>query len=127
MINMSFYSRNIMTRRIFQEKEGEKFMAADFQQHTVQSDRPEWMDDPMVSHISDEKKMFLMRFKDSTAGLNKNRMMMVVMNMMKEAKANNITFTPEEIQVMIQAIKKHASEEENAKIDNILKKASKSQ
>ena len=116
-----------MTRRIFQEKEGENFMADDFQQHTVQSDRPEWMDDPMVSHISDEKKMFLMRFKDSTAGLNKNRMMMVVMNMMKEAKANNITFTPEEIQTMIQAIKKHASEEENAKIDNILKKASKSQ
>lgn len=127
MINMSFYSRNIMTRRIFQEKEGENFMADDFQQHTVQSDRPEWMDDPMVSHISDEKKMFLMRFKDSTAGLNKNRMMMVVMSMMKEAKANNITFTPEEIQTMIQAIKKHASEEENAKIDNILKKASKSQ
>ena len=116
-----------MTRRIFQEKEGEKFMAADFQQHTIHSERPEWMDDPMVSHISDEKKMFLMRFKDSTAGLNKNRMMMVVMNMMKEAKANNITFTPEEIQTMIQAIKKHASEEENAKIDNILKKASKSQ
>ena len=53
--------------------------------------------------------------------------MMVVMNMMKEARANNITFAPEEIQVMIQAIKKHASEEENAKIDNILKKASKSQ
>ena len=102
-------------------------MANDFQQNSYQSDRPEWMDDPMVSHISDEKKMFLMRFKDATSGLNKNQMIMVVMNMLKEAKANNITFAPDEIQTMIQAIKKHASDEENAKIDKLLKKASKSQ
>lgn len=102
-------------------------MATDFQQNAAQSDRPKWMDDPMVGHISDEKKMFLMRFKDATTGLNKNQMMMVVMNMLKEAKANNITFAPDEIQTMIQAIKKYASDTENEKIDKILKKASKSQ
>lgn len=102
-------------------------MANDFQQNANHLGRPAWMDDPLVSHISDEKKMFLMRFKNATSGLNKNQMMMVVMNMLKEAKANNISFAPDEIQIMIQAIKKHSSEEENAKIDKILKKASKSQ
>ena len=52
-------------------------------------------------------------------------MMTFLMPMMKRAKKENLTFTPQEMNAAIAAIKKHSSEEELKQIDKILDKAKK--
>ena len=46
-----------------------------------------------------------------------------LMPMMKKAKAENLTFTPQEMNAAIAAIRKHSSREELTQIDKILEKS----
>ena len=45
--------------------------------------------------------------------------------MLKRAKQENLTFTPQEMNAAIAAIRKHSSAEELSKIDKILEKTKK--
>ena len=42
---------------------------------------------------------------------------------MKKAKAENLTFTPQEMNAAIAAIRKHSTQEELSQIDKILEKS----
>ena len=50
-------------------------------------------------------------------------MMAYLMPMMKKAKAENLTFTPQEMNAAIAAIRKHSTKEELTQIDKILEKS----
>lgn len=86
---------------------------------------PAWMTDPLVKDIPEKKLRFLGQMFADGQGKSQKEMMAFLMPMMKKAKQENLTFTPQEMSAAIAAIKKHSSEEELKQIDKILEKAKK--
>lgn len=85
--------------------------------------RPAWMDDDLVADISPRKLDFLQRMFQESHEKNQKEMMAFLMPMMKQAKQENLTFTPAEMNAAISAIKKHSTKDEVEKMDKILEKA----
>lgn len=83
--------------------------------------RPVWMEDELVKGIPERKLDFLGKLFVEGHGKGQKEMMAYLMPMMKKAKAENLTFTPQEMNAAIAAIKKHSSKEELEQIDKILK------
>ena len=85
--------------------------------------RPAWMADPLVNEIPKQKLDFLGQLFSEGRGKSQKEMMTYLMPLMKKAKQENLTFTPQEMSAAIAAIRKHSSEEELTQIDKILKKS----
>lgn len=85
--------------------------------------RPAWMTDPLVKEIPEKKLQFLERLFADGHGKSQKEMMAFLMPMMKKAKQENLTFTPQEVNAAIAAIKKYSSAEELKQIDKILEKS----
>ena len=83
---------------------------------------PEWMNDPLVQNIPQNKLDFLGKLFIESKGKNQKQMMSYIMPMMKKAKAEKLTFSQGEINACIQAIRNHSTQEELDNIDKILKK-----
>lgn len=88
----------------------------------VSSQRPAWMDDELVKDIPQKKLDFAAMLFETGHGKSQKDMMRTVLPMMKRAKAENLTFNQNELNACIQAIKKHSTQEEIAKMDEILSK-----
>lgn len=84
---------------------------------------PEWMSDPLVKDIPEKKLRFLGEMFTQGHGKSQKELMAFMMPMMKRAKKENLTFTPQEMNAAIAAIKKHSSDKELEKIDKLLEKA----
>ncbi len=84
--------------------------------------RPAWMEDELVKDISPKKLDFLGKMFAEGHGKNQKEMMAFIMPMMKKAKQEHLTFTPQEMNAAIAAIKKHSTEEELQQINKILEK-----
>ncbi len=89
------------------------------------SQRPEWMSDPLVKDIPQKKLDFLGKMFDEGHGKSQKEMMAFMMPMLKRARQENLTFTPQEMNAAIAAIRKHSSAEELSQIDKILEKTKK--
>lgn len=87
--------------------------------------RLRWMEDDSVKHISQRKLEFLQELYNESKGKSQKELVAYIMPMMKKAKKENLTFTPEEMQLAINAIKKYSTKEELEQINNILNKTSK--
>lgn len=87
--------------------------------------KPEWMSDPLVKDISEKKLQFLSDLVFGGRGKNQKEMMSYMMLKMKQAKAENISFSSAEVSAVVSAIKKHSTPEELEQIDHIMNKASK--
>ena len=72
---------------------------------------PAWMTDPLVKDIPEKKLRFLGQMFADGQGKSQKEMMAYLMPMMKKAKQENLTFTPQEMSSAIAAIKKHSSED----------------
>ena len=83
-------------------------------------EHPKWMDDPAVAHIDPEKLDFLQALVFESKGLSQKEMFPFLMSIMKRAKSKNITFQENEINLLIQTIKKYSSEEEISTIEKML-------
>ena len=81
--------------------------------------RPTWMSDPTISHIPQEKLDFLSEMFEKVKGKNKNELMPFLMAMHSKVKGN-AKFTAEEMQLVIAAIKRASSAEEQQQIDKVL-------
>lgn len=89
--------------------------------------RPAWMDDELVKDIPREKLDFVNKLyfeanaRRQAAGPMKSQkeMLMLMMPLLQQAKAANLSFTPQELQAAIAAIKKHSTAEESEQIDKI--------
>jgi hypothetical protein len=84
--------------------------------------RPEWMNDELVKDIPAEKLNFLSLMFAGSQGKSQKEMMMYLMPLIKQAKKDNLTLTPEEMNAAIAAIKKYSTAQELDKINNILNK-----
>lgn len=85
------------------------------------ANRPAWMEDELVKNIPERKLNFLGTLFTEGHGRNQKEMMAYLMPMLKKAKQENLSFTPQEMNAAIAAIKKHSNEEELQQIDKILK------
>ena len=85
-----------------------------------ESTRPAWMDDELVKGIPQKKLDFAAKLFTQGHGKNQKEMMRTILPMMKQAQAQNLTFTQSEINACIQAIKKHSTKEELEKIDKLM-------
>ena len=86
-------------------------------------ERPVWMTDPLVKDIPEKKMQFVEQLFVQGHGKSQKEMMAYLMPMMKKAKAENLTFTPQEMNAAIAAIRKHSTKEELTQIDKILEKS----
>ncbi len=86
-------------------------------------ERPAWMEDDLVKDIPQEKLAFLGEMFVGGHGKSQKEMMAFLMPMMKKAKKENLTFTPQEMNAAISAIRRHSTAEELSRIDNILQKS----
>ena len=86
-------------------------------------ERPVWMTDPLVKDIPEKKLQFVEQLFAQGHGKSQKEMMAYLMPMMKKAKAENLTFTPQEMNAAIAAIRKHSTQEELSQIDKILEKS----
>ena len=84
--------------------------------------RPAWMDDDLVKNIPQRKLEFMEKMFREGHGKSQKEMMRFVMPMMQKAKLEKLTFTPQEMNAAIAAIRKYSSKEELKQIDDILKK-----
>ncbi|MCM1187811.1 MAG: hypothetical protein NC541_00760 [bacterium] len=89
------------------------------------SNMPEWMSDPLVREIPEKKLRFLGEMMTAGQGKSQKELMAFLMPMMKRAKQENLTFTPQEMSAAIAAVKKHSTKSELEQIDKILEKAQK--
>lgn len=86
---------------------------------------PAWMTDPLVKDIPEKKLRFLSQMFAESYGKSQKDMMAFMMPMLKKAKQENLSFTPQEMNAAITAIKRHSSEAEQQEIDKLLEKAKK--
>ncbi len=86
--------------------------------------KPSWMSDPTISHISQEKLDFLSQMFEKVKDKNKNELMPFLMAMSGKAK-QSLRFTADEMQLIISAIKRASSSEEQKQIDKVLNMATK--
>ena len=86
-------------------------------------ERPVWMTDPLVKDIPEKKLQFVEQLFVQGHGKSQKEMMAYLMPMMKKAKEENLTFTPQEMNAAIAAIRKHSTKEELTQIDKILEKS----
>ena len=88
------------------------------------ADNPIWMQDRAVSDIPPEKLDFLKKLAEGGKGKSQKEMMLYMMQNMKTAKAKGISFTPAELSILMDTVKKYSSPEELAKVNELLSKAS---
>ena len=86
-------------------------------------ERPVWMTDPLVKDIPEKKLQFVEQLFVQGHGKSQKEMMAYLMPMMIKSKAENLTFTPQEMNAAIAAIRKHSTKEELTQIDKILEKS----
>lgn len=85
--------------------------------------RPTWMEDELVRDIPQEKLDFLGKLFTESHGKSQKELMAYLMPMMKQAKKERLTFSSQEMNVAIAAIRKHSTAEELSQIDKILEKS----
>lgn len=78
-----------------------------------------WLNDPDVAHIDKAKLDFLQMLVFESNGLSKEQMLPFLMAVSKRGKDNNISFTEEEIDVIIKTLQKYASPEELEKMNKM--------
>ena len=87
---------------------------ADYMGSGNSADKPEWMREPSLKDIPHQ-----MLFESKT--LSQKELMPFLMALAQRSRSANITFTQEEMTVIIEAIKKYSTPEELMKMNQIMK------
>ncbi len=85
-----------------------------------QNEEPKWMSDPLVSNIDKEKLSFLQSVVFETRGKSQKELLPYIMNIVKQGKAKNISFSNDEMSAIMAAIKKNSTPEELAQINKFM-------
>ncbi len=89
------------------------------------ADTPSWMEDPSVQNIPPEKLAFLSQLYQQGQGKSQKEMMRFLMPMLTQARQKGLTFTPQELQIAVSAIRKSSTPDELRQIDRILNQSKK--
>lgn len=81
---------------------------------------PEWMMDELVKEIPREKLELLYEMQTVSNGKNGKQALSSLLPLLKKAKEQNLSFTKEEMNAAISAIKKYTEKEELQSLNQIL-------
>lgn len=79
-----------------------------------------WLNDPAVAHINKEKLDFLQMLVFESNGLSKEQMLPFLMAVSKRSKENHISFSEEEIDIIIETLKKYTTPEDIDKMNKMI-------
>lgn len=82
---------------------------------------PAWMQDPIVQKVPREKLDFLQKLVFESASLSQKELLPFLMALAQRSKTEQISFSPDEVDAVITAIKTHSTPEEIRRMDRILK------
>ena len=82
-----------------------------------------WMDDPVLSGISNDKMEILTKILDSSNGMEPKQMLTYFIQESNKASKNGINFTDAETDAILNVLKADMSPQEIKKIDTIRKMA----
>lgn len=82
--------------------------------------KSEWMNEPCVAHIEEYKLEFLQTLVFENRNKSQKEMLPVLMNVVKLSKEKNISFSEEEMQAIITALRKHSTPEEIKMMEKIM-------
>ena len=85
------------------------------------STNTEWMADPSLAGIPEQKLLFLQNMLFESKQHSGKEMLPFFMSLAMKAKSQNITYSQEEINTIIPVLKKFASEEEIEKMNQAIK------
>lgn len=85
------------------------------------NDNMQWMDDARVANIPKEKLDFLQKIFFESKNLTQKEQLPFFMALAGRAKKDNISFSQEEINLIMDVIKDHSTPEEVAKINQTVK------
>jgi hypothetical protein len=80
-----------------------------------------WMNDPAIAHIDKTKLEFLQDLVFESQSMKKEQMLPFLMAIAKRGQENHITFSDQEIDTIIDTIKKYSTPEELERINKMLK------
>lgn len=80
----------------------------------------DWMQDPSLSEIDPVKLEFLQMLVFESSSIPKDKMLPYLLSVAKKRIDNHIEYSKEEIELIVNVIKKHAKADELAKIDKLL-------
>lgn len=86
-----------------------------------QQSTPAWMQEPSVRDIPKEKLDFLQKLVFESKTLSQKELLPFLMALAQRSKEEKISFSQEEINAIIEAIKKYSTPEEIAKINQLMK------
>lgn len=86
------------------------------------SQKPAWMSDELVKDIPPKKLDFLQKLFQEGQGKSQKEMMAFLMPLLKKANQEGLKLTQQEMNAAISAIKKHSTEQERNKINELLQK-----
>lgn len=79
----------------------------------------QWMNDPELAHIDKNKLAFLGTLISQGSSVNQKEMLPFILNFIKQSKNSNISFSKEEIQLIITVAQKYATPEELEKLEKL--------
>ena len=85
------------------------------------ADANTWMNDPELINIAKNKLIFLEKMLFESKNHTGKELMPFFMSLAMKAKKENITFSEDEINIIIPVLKKYASDEEIKKMDQVIK------
>ena len=81
----------------------------------------DWMQDPALINIPIQKLQFLQSMLFESQKYSGKEMLPFFMSLAMKAKSQNISYSQEEIDIIIPVLKKFASEDEIAKMNQVIK------
>lgn len=78
-----------------------------------------WLNDPDVAHIDKAKLDFLQMLVFESNGLTQEQMLPFLMAVAKRGKENNISFSEDEVDIIVKTLQKYASPEELDKMNKM--------
>ena len=80
-----------------------------------------WMSDERIAHIDKEKITYLQKLVFEIDTLPQKEKMAFLMALANKAKSEHISFTNEEIQLLVEVVKDYSTPQEIQKMDKLLK------
>ncbi len=81
----------------------------------------DWLSDPLLTTMSSAKKELLMKAALQTSGKSGNALAAALMSIITNAHKKRISFTSDEISLLLKIMKQGKSEEEQRQIDQMVK------
>lgn len=85
------------------------------------AEKPCWMAEPSLQDIPQEKLDFLQKMVFESRELSQKDLLPFLMALAQRSRSSNITFSTEEMNTIIEAIKKYSTPEELLKMNQIMK------